>query len=157
MLDKIIELLPSTFPHFSLHDVRLIFAHALQGGAECPCCGRYAKVYHRRIYGAMVAFLVKLTAEYVANPGTCVNVRTVAQKTSLMGGDYAKLLYWDLVERVDEGNWIPTSKGIDFALDKIRVPKYVVLYNAKVLEFSEETVGVRESLGKFDYDELMKR
>jgi len=150
MKKKIEDLLPNKLNDFKLSDARKWFARGLEGGINCPCCGRFAKIYHRRIYGSMVAFLVQLTRIYMKTP-KAVDIKQL----DVRGGDYAKLLYWGLVRQIGEGSWIPTKKGAEFALGKIPLPKYVYLYNSRVLGFSEETVMVQESMGKFNYQELM--
>ena len=51
---------------------------------------------------------------------------------------------------------VVTDKGIQFAMNQIRVPKRVHLYNNEVIGWDEETTCIVEAMGKhFDYAELM--
>tara|TARA_R110000824_G_scaffold122685_2_gene280024 strand:+ start:5271 stop:5414 length:144 start_codon:yes stop_codon:yes gene_type:complete len=45
---------------------------------------------------------------------------------------------------------------VDFVCGKIKIPQYALIYNDQVLDFSENEVSIRDSLGKkFDYQQLM--
>jgi len=83
-------------------------------------------------------------------------------------GDYSKLVCWGLIEesvdRKDDGNpdngfYRITDAGVAFVENKIRVKRYVYLYNNVPLEpenLDEETVSIQECLGsEFNYNELM--
>ncbi len=85
----------------------------------------------------------------------------------MRGGDYAKLVHWNLIEqkpkdrgdttRRDSGLWRPTFKGLDFAHQRCVVPSHVYLYD-NILQKSEDTqINIVDALGKhFDYRELMR-
>lgn len=80
-------------------------------------------------------------------------------------GDFAKLRYWDMIEGAQGerndgsrrlGLWRITGRGIAFVERQSREPKYIFIYNNKVLKFSEESIGIEDAFGnKFSYDEIM--
>lgn len=138
-------------------------------GIKCPCCGQWVKLYKRKLNSGMARVLIhiyhidktktddfhwiKITEEVLArgaNPATM---------------EYSKLKYWDLLEErgdagVDTksaGYWRITKLGRDFVEGKVTLPRYVFIYDNKLLESSFEQTSIREALGdKFSYRELMK-
>ena len=77
------------------------------------------------------------------------------------------MAYWNLAhtrkdetkEKKTSGFWKPTKLGIDFVMNKAKIPKYVHVYNAKVVKTDEtEKVSIVDCFGnKFNYEELMKK
>ena len=132
---------------------------ALDGGATCPCCRRWAQVYRWSLYATAVVFLAKLyraggTSEFVHS-------KSLEHKGQ---GDAARLRFWGLVEhepdrRPDGGKsgwWRVTAEGERFLLGKRSIQKYVFVYAARPLWFEGEPVTVRGSLREFDYDAMMR-
>lgn len=79
-------------------------------------------------------------------------------------GDFAKLVYWGLVEeQVNEdtdkrtsGSWAITKKGKEFVCNEITVMSHVNLYDSRVMGFDGTQVNIQTILGKkFNYEELM--
>ena len=105
---------------------------------KCPCCEKiYNQLYRRRIYGAMVQGLIRLM--HGANGG--IHHSSV--------GDFAKLEHWGLVSHdEDMGKYRITPAGIEFAMGKSRVPKYVYLRNNVLVGTSEETVDIKEAMDR---------
>lgn len=145
----------------TLAEAQAIVEHGRAEGIPCPCCEQFCKLYKRKLNSAMAAWLVWLVVEYEKSPGW-IDIRT----SPVRGGDYAKLLHWNLVlqrpkdksDRVrrTSGHWMPTPTGIEFAHGRGWVPSHVFLYNNKREGYSEETVTVHGALGKkFNYSELM--
>lgn len=150
----------------------LLSAREEKEGAECPCCSQTAKVYSRSINGAMAHALLLIalgTRDGESDADGWLHVPTfLSRKTravTVRGGDFAKLRYWDLLEeqvgvREDGssrvGFWRVTEKGLLFVLSRIKLPKYALVYNNKLLGFDGPDVGIRACLGrKFDYDEIL--
>ncbi len=129
------------------------------GGVHCPCCGQYARVYRRKLTSDMARFLIEVVLR--TGPGQWLDVTTVR----LRGGDYAKLAYWGLIAHRAEspegqkysGQWMATHQGRLFALDRMRVPSHVLVFDARTFGYDgSRLVSVREALGeRFNYDELM--
>ena len=65
---------------------------ALHGGAFCPVCKRFTKVYRRTITASMAKFLVDFWNEHKD-----FNYHHVGRNYRRCG-DYAKLSYWNLIE-----------------------------------------------------------
>ena len=83
---------------------------------------------------------------------------------SRLGGEFARLRYWGLVEeattpRPDGGRagwWRITDRGRQFILNRITAPTYCKVYNGHVQGFEGPWVSVKQALGKkFDYNDLM--
>lgn len=151
----------------TLHDAKIMVGAQMGEGVECPCCGQYCKVYPRSLHSSMANQLIRfyrlaklhgLTEFYHYS-------RIVTSKFTAVGGaDFAKLALWDLTVPAEcvpgennNGYWKITAKGIDFVEKRIRVPKNLYVFNAKILKTSDELVGIEECLNnKFDYRELME-
>ncbi len=134
--------------------------HITEGsGIDCPCCGQSCKLYPRKLYAEMGAWLINLVHCW-NQTRDWVDVRDFP----LRGGDYGKLMHWGLAERMPNDNpakrssgmWRPTLDGIHFVMGRTRVPSHVHLYNNEVKGFSKEQVDIRQVLGEqFSYIELM--
>lgn len=127
---------------------------AEDGGADCPACGQFAKVYRRRIHASMAHALIAAYKADRALPGALVDLtRLLPYRQS---ADAAKLRYWGLVNDHDGAGWSITDRGKAFVEGRIVVPTYAEVYNGDLLRLSGPLVGIRDALGKaFDYDELM--
>lgn len=143
------------------------FHAELDDGVVCPTCHRFAKRYKRKLGGQQVVWLMWLVREF-GRTGEWVCIQDTASwaryRGDIVGGDYGKLVHWGLVMRMgnddptkkSSGYWKPTQLGIDFVMQRVKVPSHVYLYNNTVDGWSETSVAIRECLGvKFDYSELM--
>jgi hypothetical protein len=134
-------------------------------GIECPCCGQLCKVYKRKLTSAMAAWLIWLVRIYQRD-GRWVHVTEHRRGSTGGGGDYAKLVYWGLIEQMSQqgepekrssGYWRPTDRGIDFVHARVHLRSHVLVFDGDVRGFEGELLGIREALGKrFRYDELMQ-
>lgn len=139
------------------------FEKARDKGAVCPCCGRFGKVYKRKLHSAMIAVLVLMYR--FQNLGfthvhTLINATTSPAVAAALRGDFAKLRYWGLIEEstaeAENGKWRITGKGAQFVEGAILLSKYVWVYNSQALGFTGELSSVYDALGdKFSYGELM--
>lgn len=138
-------------------------------GVVCPCCGQLVRVYRRTINDAMARWLCWLVREFETqgNAGFVDARKAPIIQNRVGGGDYGKLAYWGLCKlkaNTDDSSrrttalWRPTSKGVAFAYGSVRVPKWALVYDGKLLDFdNSSTVSIRDVLGKrFDYAELMR-
>lgn len=143
--------------------LRKAFETAKDEGCTCPLCGQYAKVYKRKINAGMAADLLRL---YRLNVHGMYNdyhhYTKFCNKSG--GGDFAKLVYWGLIEskphtqddKKSSGYWAITQRGIDFAEGKITVIERKHIYNGEMCGESGGQVTIRDALGKnFNYSELM--
>jgi len=142
----------------------------LTEGANCPCCGQLSKVYRRKLYGSMAASLLHFYKNFDTQTYTHKrDILALADKTfptlstTLGGGDFAKLMFWGLLEQkpAEENNrgsgyWRVTEKGSDFVNGKVKIPSHVMIYNGDFLGLDGDDVSIQDCLGeKFSYTELM--
>lgn len=135
-------------------------------GCICPVCEQVAKIYKRNIYSTPCRDLIKLyRLQKKGDPAVYYHYTKFLSNAS---GDFAKLTYWGLVEKkplevTDEdkkssGYWRMLPKGILFVENKIKVPKYIFIYDTKLvgLATNDNEVSIFDALGKkFNYSELM--
>jgi hypothetical protein len=103
----------------------------------CPCCDQTVKLYPRPLNYEISTWLAALVDAYEAEPHWVHNREVKAR-----GGDYAKLRFFDLVERHPErkGFWKPTQLGIDFVQGRAPAPAFALLYNNTCFGVSRETI-----------------
>lgn len=149
-----------TMPHMTLGDAQRWLADRAAGGARCPCCNQYAKVYRRQINSGMARSLI---AMYLHGPqGQWIHLPTQIGARSREEG---KLRYWGLVEeQIDiqrddggrAGYWRITPAGRNWVTGKTTVPKFVNVYNNTVLRTYGTETSITDALGtRFNYTELM--
>lgn len=135
-------------------------AEAAAGGAKCPCCTQFTKVYRRPLNSGMARSLIRM---YRAAGTDWQHVPTTTSGGSREEG---KLRYWRLVEedrreREDGGRagwWRVTNAGRAFVLGQFQVPKHAIIFDARCLRLdsTDGLITIREALGKkFNYAELM--
>lgn len=142
----------------SLLSARTRLARNLDEGMRCPCCGQWAQRYKRRM-GASIA--VPLVRMYRNAARGAVNGWLDVRPMGLRGGDYAKALYWNLIEAHPEGSagmFRLTDKGRAFVEGKETIPEYVVVYDGKPTgEVGPKLIDIKAALGKrFSRDALLK-
>ena len=155
----------------TLLEVQQWLQKRLDDGVECPCCTQLAKVYKRKLNGAMAFVLLLISrlkgGEWIHVPSFInAQVRNPAVAAAIRG-DWAKLTHWGLIEELlgerpdgstRVGYYKITRNGRLFVQNKLRVPKHIWLYDGHTTERQDsETVSIIEALGdKFDYSELMR-
>jgi hypothetical protein len=139
-----------------------------EGGASCPCCNQFAKVYERRLNSAMAYALVVFSRNLKVNEWVSVpEFLEQGKHTSIVRSrEWSRLRFWGFIEQKldirDDGSretgvYRLTQAGHDFAHGKSEAPAFVVMYDERVLKKSQEVVSIREALGsKFDYEVLMR-
>ena len=153
----------------TLAQARKDFMDRLQAGDSgvCPCCSRYGQIYKRKLNSGMARALIKLYL--LAGKGEEWVSYTKVHDGSVKDSpkrDFTILRYWGLIEpqpkdardlvRKTSGFWRITERGRDFVLERVAVPRHMLVYNDEVLEPSKENTGIRAALGNhFNYTELM--
>lgn len=134
-------------------------------GCICPCCGQIAKIYKRKLNSGMARELINL---YLLTVKTKEKWHHHSDFAYVSGGEISKLTYWGLVNEMPKdhkedkksktsGYWSLTGKGIMFVRNEMKVEKHVHIFDTKFYGFSDEWIGIKESLGsKFNYAELMQ-
>lgn len=134
-----------------------------QEGTDCPCCGQFVKSYRRSISGAMAYGLLLVYKEQRESDSWVDTTELFQQR---MFADFAKLRFWNLIEKLEGkredgskriGIWRLTNEGKAFVTEYIEVPKYALVYNNTKIGQDGEYVSIKDCLGKkFDYAEIMQ-
>ena len=144
---------------FDLDRLRLLSKEPI---SRCQCCGGRSKVYAYRL-GSYARVLIWMA--FHGRRGEYLHVPTSGAING--GGDYAKLRYWDLIQKSPKnpdpkkrssGLWKLTELGRDFAHNRttVSVACYYGHPEGGVLGFEPEQVNIVDALGKyFDYEKLM--
>lgn len=145
----------------SLGDARKWLRECVDDGAKCPVCTQFAKVYRRKVNSSMAYGLIVMYRVHGLQWGHAPSTEHVAR----LGGELARLRLWGLVQeqtavRDDGGRagwWRVTMKGEQFIRNEILIPKYVRIYDGRVLSRdTDQMVSIIDALGtRFDYRELM--
>lgn len=131
---------------------------------DCPCCKRYAQIYRRKLHTGMALQLIQLYR--IGGADRFVHVKEMHQHFSGTG-DLTKFKYWDGMipgakaeddtDHKTAGTWKLTAKGVKFILGKILLPEYALVFDDRVLGFSDSSIDIEYALGdKFSYEELMR-
>jgi predicted transcriptional regulator len=132
-------------------------------GQRCTCCDQYVKVYKRSLNSVTCQQLIKL----YRLGGSEKYIHSSHIATSTGTGDFSKARFFGLLkeqpneknkDKKTSGYWKLTPKGVDFIMNKIQIPKYVIVYNNRALGFDDEkTQDITDCLksGNFSYYELM--
>lgn len=151
----------------SIEKIKFHFHKELSSGRmiKCVVCEQSAKIYKRPLYSSQSFCLIEMYKKWLSGVHL-VHVKDL-KGDAARGGDFAKMELWGLISQVNKspsdtkkrtsGCWSITKKGIAFAAGRIKIPKKVVIYNKKVVGFSEEQISIKDSINdNFDYEELMK-
>lgn len=130
-------------------------------GVPCPCCTQFAKVYRRKINSGMARALITLYRTSLMDPSRHYHLTRLAPWTHEGG----QLAWWGLITQDDplredggqSGWWRITPGGVEFAQNRLLVPKYAEIYDGRLLRLNgDEQAGIMDALGrKFNYAELM--
>lgn len=135
-----------------LEDARSRFRTGVFKGTVCECCGRYGKVYPRRLHKTMAAAFIVAYKRYGQEP---FDVPTAFHSHA----EFQKLRFWQLIDRQehwDAGVFQLTDLGVAFAQRKARVPGRAFIYANKLLKLDGKEIDIAEALTKkFSYEELM--
>jgi len=134
-------------------------------GATCPCCTQYAKVYRRKLTSVAVRFVIALYREKGRDYGHAPAIAARRMRDVAHQGGYVTLGgYWGLIQeertaRPDGGRsgyWRVTQLGEDFIFARTSIPKYVMVYNSRILCQTGEQITADIALGQhFDLAELL--
>lgn len=138
--------------------------HDKKLGVRCITCNRYLKEYRRNINSAMARQLMALSKfEF----GNFIHINEILIKAKMNGSQIALLRHWGLVlqkPKTDEdkrtsGFWAITQKGLNFVQCRVKLPKYISLYQNEITDIhEEELVDILDVLGKkFSYTDLMSK
>lgn len=129
----------------------------------CPCCGRYAQIYRRRLHTSVCLQLIQLYR--IGGPFSYVHVSKLIPKGMSGSGDFTKAKYWALIEENPadwdmphrSGNYKLTSAGVGFVRNETPIMEVARVFDDEVLGYEGRSVYIREAVQrKFNYDDLME-
>jgi hypothetical protein len=135
-------------------------------GENCRECGRFLKVYHRKLSRSMMRGLVRLFRLEITYPDRKFFHVKLFDKEGARG-EFGVVSSWGLTQerpndtlgKKSSGYWAITEFGRRFILLGERVPQYAILkWRSQLLGFSGIMVDAKQCLetdNKFDYSELM--
>jgi len=146
---------------------RVFTTDNMKKGTTCPVCNQHVKLYKVRVNAQMAKSLIKLYKLSRGNTTIFYHHEEIGIENKV-GGAWAKLRWWGLIEeqpkdKADKnkrtsGSWRITDKGVKFVEGKLKVAKYVKLYNQSYYGYEGDGVSIIDALGKkFSYSELMGR
>jgi len=141
----------------SVEFVRNWMKPQLKEGVECPCCGRFTKIYRRNINNGMVRFLVDFYKRHGTDQVIIANY-SVTDQQHAHHQEYEKLPHWGLLDHDNSTprKWWITKLGCEFVNNQVHVRKYIWLKHGVCVGQSGELVGIKKAAGAhFNYDELM--
>lgn len=149
---------------------------AADHGGHCKCCGQDVKLYRRPMTSAMAAALIQLYRYYKLRgwpnwPNldfVHVAVEVLAKapvsaelRASWHGGDWQKLRFWELIERMagerDDGSdrvgmYRLTEGGRDFVERRVSVPRYAFFYAQIFMGHDPPLIVIEDALDTpFDF------
>lgn len=147
----------------SIQDLKDYLHEHWEEGVRCGGCDQLVKLYKRTIYGIMVYSLIQL---YKLPRGEYHHIGKLVKAGVAGGGDFAKLVYWGLVEEEPKdpenkekrtsGMWKITPTGVAFVENRQTVPRYARVYDSRFLGLIGDQIGVKDVIGKkFNYEDLM--
>jgi hypothetical protein len=125
---------------------------------KCDHCGASLKKYWHRITPGLVSALVKF---YVAVCDKGENdihlLREMTGEQKLLPhewNNWTKLRFHGLVAKTDHaGSWLLTHRGAEFLKGQLSIPVEVQTYRNEVTGHSDQTVFIKDVVGKLPYFE----
>lgn len=131
----------------------------IEDGAVCPVCEQFAKIYYRKINSTMTLALRTL---YRFTQGG-----NFTQASKLPGDTHemSQFLWWEMVEdekRIREDGWRAgyyriAKKGVDWLHERISVPEFARIYDARLLELMGDPYWLADAVkNPFNFRKLME-
>lgn len=145
---------------------KTIFINDLLKGEkkDCPCCGRNAQIYQRRLHHTAAKKLIDLYR--LGGDKDYVHTSRLVERGETSIGDFSKAKYWDLIHEAPadsgikktSGLWRLTEKGVSFVRGQVTIPRTVQIFDDRVFGFSGDLVSIQQCLasGGFNYQDLME-
>jgi hypothetical protein len=138
----------------------------IKKGRPCPVCQQNVKMYWKKIDSQMAYHLIKIHKLSKTVNKEYFHVENDLDIPLKVGGAWAKLRWWGLIEEKPKdadnttsrtsGYWKITDRGIRFVTKQMTLPMYVKLYNGKARGSDGKQVTIEDCLAdKFNYVELI--
>ena len=142
-------------------------------GCKCPVCNQNVRLQKYTINSEMAKCLIDLYKLNKKHPEKIwFHVASDIKISIKVSGAFAKMRHWGLIEQLPKdssitvkrtsGMWRITDKGIDFVLNRIKIEKFIKVYNQTFFGFEEEKndknkpITITDAIStKFNYKELL--
>ncbi len=144
-------------PYEAIEFVKDWMEPQLKDGVDCPCCGRFTKVYRRNLNSGMVRFLMDFYNRHGTNRVSIANYHVTDQQHA-HHQEYEKLPHWGLLEHDNSipRRWWIKKLGRQFINGQVTVNKYVWLKHGVCVDKSIGQISIKQAIGnKFSYEKLM--
>ncbi len=122
----------------------------------CPTCGQKINPHKERITPGLVKTLYKFAGSISKKGVNKLHPRKELSLTISEYNNFQKLRYHGLVAKVKEdgvfisGYWLLTTRGQAFLRGNLKIPSYVVIFNNRITERSEEKISAHDVLKSRD-------
>ncbi len=142
-------------------------------GCKCPVCNQNVRLQKYTINAETAKCLIDLYKLNKKHPEKIwFHVAEDIKIGISVSGAFAKLRHWGLIEQLPKDNsqvhkrtsgmWRITDKGADFVLNRIKIEKFIKIYNQTFYGFDEEKndknkpITITDAIStKFNYQELL--
>lgn len=143
-------------------------------GCKCPVCNQNVRLQKYTINAETAKCLIDLYKLNKKHPDKIwFHVAEDIKIGISVSGAFAKLRHWGLIEQLPKNNtqvnkrtsgmWRITDKGMDFVLNRIKIEKFIKVYNQTFYGYDEEItdknkpITITDAIStKFNYQELLK-
>jgi hypothetical protein len=118
---------------------------------HCPFCGAALKKHWHSLTKGLVRALIKIKTAVIMKGENKVHPRFDANFTANEWSNLSKLRFHALIAKSDErGYWLLTHRGSQFLLGKMEIPKRVLTWRNKVVDYDPEKVFVKDVVSDSD-------
>lgn len=124
----------------------------------CPTCGQSVSQHTHRFTKAMAQILLKAASRFT--PADRFHLQKDLELTNNQYNNFQKLKYWNLITKAHKdgkrlgGYWALTFDAEQLIIYGRSIPKWVKTFNNQPVEFSEETVSLKDAVGYYDLPEV---
>lgn len=162
---SVMSIRPPFFADMKLGDARELLRGMSGDGERCPCCTQFVKVYERTINSTMACGLVAVWARARREFAHVPSLLEDAGLAAKMGGQFAKLRYWGLIEekpddeRADGGHagyWRVTALGELWIRGETEIQKIARIFDGRCLGLKGDLITLSQALREpFDLNAVM--
>lgn len=123
---------------------------------RCEHCGAGMKAYWHALTPGLVTVLIKMIGGVKRKNENKIHLQKDLDLTKTEYANFQKLRFHALVAKSDtEGYWVITTRGGKFLRGEMRVPQKVQTFRNKIVQHSEELIGMadyRQRIAWFEND-----
>lgn len=129
----------------------------------CPHCGQSMREYKVSVTPILVKMLVKFRMAVLDKGENKVHLLKDMdgkdyELTKHEWNNFTRLRFHALAVKVkdESGYWLMTKRGADFLNGKVEIPREVWIRNNRIVEHSENLIGIKDLLGISPYLEKLE-